>query len=105
MGLQTALIPLALAPGIKDEDFSASLYDVLEAKYSLVPNTAQETHTAVLLEAREAKLLKVPPGSPALAAERITYLADNRPFELVHSLMRGDRYKIVLQLSKNNLRG
>jgi GntR family transcriptional regulator len=105
MGLQTAVIPLALAPGIKDEDFSASLYDVLETKYSLVPNTAEETHTAILLDVREAKLLKVPPGSPALAAERITYLANKQPFEMVHSLMRGDRYKIILQLSKNNLRG
>ncbi|HEU4433642.1 MAG TPA: GntR family transcriptional regulator [Pyrinomonadaceae bacterium] len=105
MGLQTALIPLALAPGIKDEDFSASLYDLLETRYSLVPNTAEETHTAILLGAREAKLLRVPLGSPALAAERVTYLANKRPFEMVHSVMRGDRYKIILQLSKNNLRG
>jgi GntR family transcriptional regulator len=105
MGLQTAHILLALAPGLEDEDFSASLYDVLENKYGLVPNTAEETHTAVLLEPREAKLLKVPAGSPALAAERITYLADGRPFELVKSIMRGDRYKIILQLSKNKIRG
>jgi len=105
MGLQTAHILLALAPGLEDEDFSASLYDVLENKYGLVPNIAEETHTAVLLEPREAKLLKVPAGSPALAAERITYLADGRPFELVKSIMRGDRYKIILQLSKNKIRG
>ncbi len=105
MGLQTALIPLALAPGINNEDVSASLYDILDGKYGLVPNTAVETHTAVLLEAREAKLLKVAPGSPALAAERVTYTEDNRPFELVHSLMRGDRYQIILQLSKSNIRG
>ena len=105
MGLQTAVIPLALTPRIKHEDFSASLYEILESKYGLVPNTAEETHTAVLLEEREAKLLKVPLGAPALAAERITYLADKRPFEIVRSLMRGDRYKIILQLSKSNLRG
>lgn len=105
MGLQTALIPLALAPRIENDDLAASLYDVLESEYGLVPHTAVETHTAVLVEAREAKLLKVAVGSPALAAERVTYLADQRPFELVHSLMRGDRYKIILQLSKSNIRG
>jgi DNA-binding GntR family transcriptional regulator len=37
-------------------------------------------------------------GSPGLAAERVTFLASQRPLELVRSVMRGDRYKIVLQL-------
>ncbi|MPY91065.1 MAG: UTRA domain-containing protein [Luteitalea sp.] len=40
-----------------------------------------------------------PAGSPAIAAERVTYLADARPFEFVQSLMRGDRYKVVLDLT------
>lgn len=105
LGLQTAFIPLALAPGVNEEDFdSASLYEVLETKYGLVPSRAEETHTAVLLERREARLLKAELGGPALAAERVTYLGDGRPFEFVHSVMRGDRYKIILDLSKNQLR-
>jgi GntR family transcriptional regulator len=105
MGLQTALIPLALAPGLSEEHFeSASLYEILETKYGLVASRAQETHTAILLESREAKLLKAKLGAPALAAERVTYLADRRPFEMVHSVMRGDRYKIILDLTKSQLR-
>lgn len=105
MGLQTALVPLALAPGLSDENFeSASLYEILENKYGLVASRAEETHTAILLEGREAKLLKAAMGAPALAAERVTYLADRRPFEMVHSIMRGDRYKIILDLSKHQLR-
>ena len=105
MGLQTAFIPLTLAPGLADENFeSASLYEILETRYGVAPARAQETHSAVLIEGREAKLLKAAVGSPGLAAERVTYLADGRPFELVHSVMRGDRYKIMLDLSKHQLR-
>ena len=46
-----------------------------------------------------ALLLQVPAGSPALSAERLTTLTDGRPLEYVHSIMRGDRYKVVLDLT------
>lgn len=100
MGIQTAYIPVDLAPGIVEQDFrESSLYDVLARKYSLAPARAEETHFAVLLERIEAGLLGVPDKSPGMAAERVTYLASDRPFELVHSVMRGDRYKVVLKLT------
>jgi GntR family transcriptional regulator len=71
---------------------------VLEHRYGLLPVRAQETHVAILLEGAEARLLHVAPGSPGLSAERVTYLATGRPLELAYSVMRGDRYKIVLDL-------
>jgi DNA-binding GntR family transcriptional regulator len=40
----------------------------------------------------------LPEGSSGLAAKRLTFLADGRPFEFVTSVMRGDRYEIVLDL-------
>jgi GntR family transcriptional regulator len=105
MGIQTAYIPLELAPGLAGEDFSeASLYSVLERKYGLLPARAQETYFAVLLEQDEASLLKVAATSPGIAAERVTYLASGRMLELVYSIMRGDRYKIVLDLTKHQPR-
>jgi GntR family transcriptional regulator len=100
MGLQTSHVPLTLVPGIERIDFAnASLYDTLDARYGLVPVRATETQVAVAVgSGEEAVLLKVAPGSPALAAERVTYLADDRPLEFVYSIMRGDRYSIVLDL-------
>jgi len=68
--------------------------------YGLQPAYAKEAHCAVLLDNENAELLSVPPGSPALQAERITFLPGGRPLEYVMSLMRGDRYKIVLDLTK-----
>ncbi len=100
MGIQTAYLPLALVPGIETLDFSrASLYEVLQRKYGLKPATARETHFAVALKRAEAKLLGLKAGAPALAAERVTRLADGRLLEYVESLMAADRYKIVLQLT------
>jgi GntR family transcriptional regulator len=99
MGLQTAYVPMTSVPGIADLPFdSASLYDVFRTRYNLYPASAKETHVAVLVGSEEASLLRASAGSPALAAERITYLSDGKPLEFVKSIMRGDRYKIVLDL-------
>jgi len=104
MGLQTAYVPMTLVPGIVALPFNeASLYDVLRSKYNLHPATARETHVAVVVSGDEAGLLRTPSGSAALAAERVTYLADGRPLEYVRSIMRGDRYRIVLELSQPNV--
>jgi GntR family transcriptional regulator len=100
MGLQTAYLPLDLVPDIVGEDFAeASLYELLGREYGLTPARAEETHFAVALEGEEAALLEAAEGSPALAAERVAFLTSERPFELVRSVMRGDRYRIVLQLA------
>ncbi|HYT67798.1 MAG TPA: GntR family transcriptional regulator [Vicinamibacterales bacterium] len=100
MGLQTAYIPLHLVPGIDALSFvDSSLYEVLASRYALYPAAARETHQAVPVPDEAAQLLRVPAGSPALSAERLTTLADGRPLEYVHSIMRGDRYRVVLDLT------
>lgn len=101
MGVQTAFIAMRLVPRIDELSFvGASLYDVLATRYALFPAAARETHQAVAVADSVAALLRVPPGSPAFAAERLTSLADGRPLEYVKSIMRGDRYKIVLGLTR-----
>jgi GntR family transcriptional regulator len=99
LSLQTAHIPLKLAPGIADEDFEdASLYQLLERRYGLVPVSAHERHWAALLERAQARLLQVPAGSAGLCAERVAFLRDGRPLEYTRSVMRADRYQITLDL-------
>jgi GntR family transcriptional regulator len=97
MGIQTAHLPLAMVPGIMEETFhSASLYETLKKRFGLEPAHAREIHTAVLIGAEDAA---IPRRSAAVAAKRLTFLADGRPFEFVTSLMRGDRYEIMLDLT------
>jgi GntR family transcriptional regulator len=99
MGIQTAHLPAQLVPGLVDEDLGAvSLYATLQSRYGLHAAFATESHFAVSVERADAELLQVSTGSAGMAAERITYLRDGRPLEVVHSLMRGDRYRIVLDL-------
>jgi GntR family transcriptional regulator len=101
MGVQTAYVPSALTPGIEHVDFTdASLYEVLGSRYALYPASARETHQAVAMPEDAAPLLQAPVGAPALRAERMALLADQRPLEYVQSIMRGDRYKVVLDLTR-----
>lgn len=101
MGLQTAYVPMTSVPGIADISFTnASLYEVFASRYDLHPARARETHVAALVNADDAVLLRTSAGSPGFAAERVTYVADGSPIEYVKSIMRGDRYKIVLDLVK-----
>jgi GntR family transcriptional regulator len=99
MGIQTAYLPMNLVPGIAAEDWSTgSLYGILERRYGLKATQARETHFAVALDGEDARQLGLEAGAPALSAERLARLADRRPLEYVVSVMRGDRYKIVLNL-------
>jgi GntR family transcriptional regulator len=99
MGVQTTYIPAPLVPGIESRDFSrASLYDVLAGHYSLFPASAHETHYAFAVGREEAELLRIPESSPVMGAELIARLADGRSLEYVKSVMRADRYTIVLDL-------
>jgi GntR family transcriptional regulator len=101
MGVQTAYLPLGLVPGIADAPFAGgSLYELLQSHYSLHPARARETYCVVPAGREEAGLLRVPVGSPAMAAERVTFLADGQALEYVQSVMRGDRYRIVVDLTK-----
>jgi GntR family transcriptional regulator len=102
MGLQTAHLPVTLVPGLIDvvqED--ASLYELLRSRYGLDPASARETYFAIAADPLTAELLEIPNGSPIFSVERVTLLADGRPFEFVQSAMRGDRYSILLDLSAN----
>ena len=101
LGVQTAYLPFEMLPGIDEVPFTdVSLYGLLESRYDLHPVSAKETLIAVVVAGEDANLLRVPPGSPALAAERITFLAQGQPLEYAQSIMRGDRYKVVLDLTK-----
>ncbi|HBL36636.1 MAG TPA: phosphonate metabolism transcriptional regulator PhnF [Firmicutes bacterium] len=99
MGIQTAYIPVSLCPGlIEIIGDNISLYCLFKEKYNLRLARAIENYTAVLLEPYEARLLDQKEGRPALAADRIAYLADNRALEYVISILRADRYTLSVEL-------
>jgi GntR family transcriptional regulator len=99
MSVQSAHIPAAFVPGLEVAE-DTSLYEVLQNRYQLYPARARETYFAAAAEAAAAELLGIPAGSPVFTVERVTLLPNERPFEFVQSVVRGDRYTIVLDLVK-----
>jgi GntR family transcriptional regulator len=99
MSLQTAHIPYALVPGlVVGEDHS--LYGLLQSRYQLYAAHAREVYFASVAQSPSAELLKVAPGAPVFGVERVTFLSNDKPFEFVQSIVRGDLYKVVLDLIK-----
>ena len=54
---------------------------------------------------RETALLKVPAGIPVWVVERVSRLADGRPFELLHALYRADRISYFTKLVRATVNG
>ena len=101
MGIQTAHIPLDLAPGFDKEDFeNVSLYTLLHTRYGIQAAKGQEQYFATSADSDAAVLLGIAAGAPVFAAERVTFTKSGKPFEFTKSIMRGDRYSIVLNLVK-----
>ena len=99
MSVQTAHVPAAFVPGLEVSP-EMSLYETLQTRYQLYPARARETYFAAAADAAIAKLLAIREGAPVFSVERVTSLPNQRPFEFVQSVVRGDRYNIVLDLVK-----
>jgi GntR family transcriptional regulator len=98
--VQTAHIPVQLVPGIHLVP-EASLYELLQRQYHLYAARAKETYFAAAADSVSADLLHIATGAPVFAVERVTLLSNGKPFEFVQSIVRGDRYSIVLDLVKD----
>ncbi|WP_347241176.1 GntR family transcriptional regulator [Thermus sp.] len=93
IALERAVLPLWALEALPQ----GSLYRALEAR-GLRPVRALQRLRA--LPAREEdRLLGVEPGTPLLYLERLSFLADGRPVELVKSRYRGDRYELLVELT------
>jgi GntR family transcriptional regulator len=99
MGVQQVYLPERLFPGLADvTEPIDSLYGLLEERYDVIPTAATDTYEPICLDRVTAALLEGRTGDPAFSVERITRDQHGRVFEHVVSVLRGDRYKVVLQL-------
>ncbi|QNP67054.1 GntR family transcriptional regulator [Streptomyces genisteinicus] len=100
MAIEHLHIPAGLVPAplATAELEAGELYDHLRDNHGVrVEEAVQSVEPTVVGEA-EAALLRVPVLSPALLIERLTRDSSGRPVEYVHSVYRGDRYRIVSRL-------
>lgn len=78
---------------------SGDLYEHLRERHGVQVSKAVQTIEPTVVSQAESRLLEVPHLSPALLFERLTTDTDDRPVEYVHSICRGDRYRLVSRLS------
>jgi GntR family transcriptional regulator len=96
--LEVSYLPLTLMPGLDTADFDhRSLYHVLWEDYGRYVATASETLEPVILTPREATLLGVSRGSPALLFRRTTRDRAGVIVELGEGLLRGDRSRFLIE--------
>ena len=95
--LANTWLPAALFKGFLQQDLERhSVYDIM-ASMGHKPTDAVQTIEAVTLGAVEARLLAVPPGSPAILIHRLAY-AGGLAVEYAEDYYRGDRTKFRVRL-------
>ncbi|MFJ4809010.1 GntR family transcriptional regulator [Streptomyces longwoodensis] len=92
-------IPAATVPGLTARELEqGDLYQHLRTYHGVHVSEATQAIEPTVVTRAEAEVLDVPELFPALLFERLTTDSTGRPVEYVHSLYRGDRYRIVSRL-------
>jgi GntR family transcriptional regulator len=82
------------------ENFSASLYSLIEDKYHIPIEWAEERIGARTATKKEAALLQIKAGDAVLTMERLTFTRANRPLEFVSAVYRPERYTFSIRLKR-----
>jgi GntR family transcriptional regulator len=102
MILEQARLPAQRFPQLLADDLERqSLYDILARRYATRIVQARETIEPVVLHAREARLLELPPRSLALLVSGVAFADDGAPVEVARSYVRGDRTRYYLEREVN----
>src|SRR5438445_2124104 len=101
MALETLHVPADRVPGLSRELLeNASFYELLEKEYGIVIASGMQSIEPTVTSEEESELLGVPLHSPAFLFERTSRTASGETVEFVRSLYRGDRYRLVAELSQ-----
>jgi GntR family transcriptional regulator len=101
MALETLHVPADLVPGLTSDALEdASFYELLEQRYGVVIASGVQSIEPTVTNEEESELLGVPLHSPAFLFERTSTTAEGETVEFVRSLYRGDRYRLVAELSQ-----
>jgi GntR family transcriptional regulator len=100
MALETLHVPVSLVPGLTAAQLEhSSFYELLERRYNVVIASGSQTIEPTVTNDEESALLDVPLHSPAFLFERTSQTSDGETVEFVRSIYRGDRYRLVADLS------
>jgi GntR family transcriptional regulator len=105
MAMEVLHIPQALVPGLTKADFEDhSFYELLEQRYGIVIASGTQSIEPTVTSEEESEVLRVPLHMPAFLFERTTVSESGRIVEFVRSIYRGDRYRLVADLTPQRSR-
>lgn len=84
----------------EDEDYSNSLYSILEEKYSVVPAYSEEELDAIEADAKIAEYLQIEKNKPILFRKRLVLDAGERPIEFNIGYYRSDKFKYSIRFER-----
>jgi GntR family transcriptional regulator len=100
MAIETLHVPAGLVPGLTTVQLEhASFYELLAQRYDVVIASGLQTIEPTVTNEEESSLLGVPLHSPAFLFERTSRTEDGETVEFVRSIYRGDRYRLIAELS------
>ncbi len=100
MAIETLHIPGSLVPGLAPEDLDSSFYELLADRYGIEIAGGVQAIEPTVTNEEESEALGVPLHSPAFLFERTSRDEAGRIVEFVRSIYRGDRYRLVTELSR-----
>jgi GntR family transcriptional regulator len=95
ISLETARIPVSLAPDLLSQPLDDSIYDLLIDRYGVTCVKAIERMVAVLANHEQSKRLGIKVGDPLMAIERVAFDLDDGPVEYSTDLFVGDRTTVI----------
>ncbi|MGH2346083.1 MAG: GntR family transcriptional regulator [Chloroflexota bacterium] len=92
--IDRAVIPVALAPGLRADDLegSSSLYEILEERYDLVDARDEQVLSVVVPLDEERALLRLADNARLVTVEGASFTAANVPFAYFRLLFDADRF-------------
>jgi GntR family transcriptional regulator len=99
MAIELLHVRASLVPGLTAADLEErSFYDQLQGRFDVRIAGGTQTVEPTVTNEEESEVLGVPLHSPAFLFERTSRDERDRTVEFVHSVYRGDRYRIVTEL-------
>ena len=96
--IEWTYLPADLFSGLTREELAeSSLYEIMNARFGVIANSAQENFGAVVLKKDEAEVFGLEVGAPALDLERTAY-SGARCVEYTRGLIRGDKFRFHVKL-------
>ena len=101
MAIEPLHLPEAVVPGLEPRDLdNGSFYDLLRDRFGIRIVDGVQAIEPTVTDEDESNALGVPLHSPAFLFERTSRDEEGRTVEFVQSVYRGDRYRIVTELSR-----